>query len=61
MDVNYVLTAKRVLDGPSGLNIEYPTKEHAIAAAEIVRHSWSIVMITAPDGSLIAQFEETEA
>lgn len=53
----YLLIATRAPDRSAGLKIGYPTKEHAIAAADIVGQSWSSVTVTAPDGSLILQLD----
>jgi hypothetical protein len=60
MNPTYVLIAKRDPDRRGGLQIGYPTKEHAIAAVNIIRHVWSVVTVTAPDGSLVLQFESNE-
>jgi len=57
----YVLVAKRDPDRLGGLKIGYPTKGHAIAAVNIIRHRWSVVTVTAPDGSLVLQLESTRA
>jgi hypothetical protein len=60
MNPAYLLTAKRDPERPAGLKIGYPTKEHAIAAADVMRYSWSSVTVTAPDGSLVLQLENNE-
>ena len=60
MDGQFVLTAKRDFPRTGGLTIGYPSKELALAAAEIIRHLWATVRITAPDGSLLLQWETAD-
>jgi len=57
MDNPFHLIAQRASEQAGFLKIGYPTKELAIAAANIVRCQWPVVTVTAPDGSLILQFE----
>jgi len=59
MNSPYLLIAKRDPDRSSGLKIGYPTKQHAIAAVDAIRHLWPVVTITAPDGSLVLHFENS--
>ena len=61
MDPAYLLVAKREHDRAGSLKIGYPTKEHAIAAVDAIRHLWNIVTVTAPDGSLVLHFESIRA
>jgi hypothetical protein len=60
MDGQFVLTAKRDSPRTGGLTIGYPSKELALAAAEIIRHLSATVRITAPDGSLLLQWETAD-
>ena len=60
MDTPYLLTAKRDPDRSGGLKIGYPTKQHAIAAVDAIAQLWSVVTITAPDGSLVLHFENIQ-
>jgi hypothetical protein len=61
MNSPFHLTAERTLDQSGFLKIGYPTKELAIAAANIVRCQWPVVTITAPDGSLVLRLEDHQA
>lgn len=61
MDPAYLLIAKRDPDRSGGLKIGYPTEEHAVAAADIIRQLWAIVTVTAPDGSVVLQFQSDRA
>ena len=61
MNPAYLLIAKRAPDRTGGLKIGYPTKEHAIAAVDDIRHLWAIITVTAPDGSLVLHLEGPQA
>lgn len=61
MNSAYLLVAKRDPDRLGGLKIGYPTKEHAIAAVDVIRHLWGIITVTAPDGSLVLHFASPQA
>jgi hypothetical protein len=61
MNSPYKLIASRAPDRTGTLKIGYPTKELAIAAVNIVRCQWSVVTVTAPDGSLLLHFENNLA
>jgi hypothetical protein len=61
MEQAYILTATRGVDGPRGLTLGYPTKEFAVTAANVIRHLWSTIIVTAPDGSLVLQLESNDA
>ena len=61
MNSPYNLIARREVDRTGSLKIGYPTKELAVAAANIVRCRWPVVTVTAPDGSLVLQFEDNPA
>jgi hypothetical protein len=61
MDPAYLLVAKRHPDRAGGLKIGYPTKEHAIAAVDVIRHLWGVITVTAPDGSLVLRLESPPA
>lgn len=61
MDPGYLLIAKRDPDRSGGLKIGYPTREHAVAAADIIRQLWTVVTVTAPDGSVVLQVESDRA
>ena len=54
MDASYTLRAKRDPSRDGGLVIAYPSKELALAAAEVIRDLWAFVTITGPDGVLVA-------
>jgi hypothetical protein len=56
----YHLIARRDPDRADGLKIGYPTKEHAIAAVDIIRHLWAVITVTAPDGSLVLHLESPQ-
>ena len=60
MDSPYLLIAKRDPDRSARLKIGYPTKQHAIAAVDAIAQLWSVITITAPDGSLILHFENSQ-
>ena len=57
----YLLIAKRDPDLSGGLKLRYPTKEHAIAAADTIRQLWAVITVTAPDGSLVLHLQSGEA
>ena len=51
MDDVYTLRAERE---PTGrLTIAYPSKDLAVAAAEVISHLWETITITGPDGTLV--------
>ena len=60
MNSAFHLVARRATDKAGALTIGYPTKELAIAAVNIVRCQWPIVTVTAPDGSLVLQYENPD-
>jgi hypothetical protein len=60
MNPAYLLVAKRDPDRAGGLKIGYPTKEHAIAAVDIIRHLWDVITVTAPDGTLVLHLESPQ-
>jgi hypothetical protein len=60
MSPAYLLTARRDPERSGGLKIRYPTKELALAAVDTIRHLWSSVTVTAPDGALVLQLENSD-
>jgi hypothetical protein len=60
MNSAFHLIAQRAPDQAGVLKIGYPTKELAIAAVNIVCCQWPVVTVTAPDGSLVLQYENAD-
>jgi hypothetical protein len=61
MDASYTVRAKRDPSRDGGLTIAYPSKELALAAAEVIRDLWAFVTITGPDGVLVTSSASGEA